>query len=76
MNQTVQLRHSNVNNCIDKTLFGNLVLSFFQHHSCNMSSVKQNLNVKSSGEKCQALWDLKKGLQTKKSVKKYDVTCC
>ena len=64
MNQTVQFRHSNVNNCIDKTLFGNLVLSFFQHHSCNnMFSVKQKINVKSLGEKCQALRDLKKVLK-------------
>ena len=47
-----------------------LFFLFFQHHSCNnVSSVKQKLNVKSLGEKCQALRDLKKGPQTKKSVK-------
>ena len=34
-----------------------------------MSSVKRKLNVKSLGEKCQALGDLEKGPQTKTSVK-------
>ena len=34
-----------------------------------MSSVKQNVKVKGIGEKCQALRDPEKGLQTKTSVK-------
>ena len=34
-----------------------------------MSSVKQKLKVKGIGEKCQALRDPEKGLQTKTSVK-------
>ena len=34
-----------------------------------MSSVKRKLNVKSLGEKFQALGDLEKGPQTKTSVK-------
>ena len=43
---------------------------FFQHRSGNnMSSVKRKLNVKSLGEKCQALRDPEKGPQTKTSVK-------
>ena len=54
-------------------LFGSLLFFFFffffQHRSGNMSSVKQKLNVKSLGEKCQALRDLEKGPQTKKSLK-------
>ena len=70
MNQTAQFRHSNVNNCIDKLCSEVCSFAFFQHRSGNsMSSVKRKLNVKSLGEKCQALRDLEKGPQTKRSVK-------
>ena len=34
-----------------------------------MSSVKRKLDVKSLGEKCQALGDLEKGPKTKTSVR-------
>ena len=62
--------HSNVNNCIDKTLFRNLFVLFFQHRSGDsMSSVKRKLNIKCLGEKCQGLRDLEKGPQRKTSVK-------
>ena len=44
--------------------------SFFQHRSGNtVSSVKRKLNVKSFGEKCQALRDLQKGLSNKDASK-------
>ena len=70
MNHTVHFRHSNVNNCIDKALFGGFFFLFFQHRSGNnMSSVKRKLNVKSLGEKCQALRDLERGPLINKSVK-------
>ena len=70
MNHTAQFRHSNVNNCIDKLCSEVCSFVFFQHRSGNsMSSVKRKLNVKSLGEKCQALRDLEKGPQTKKSLK-------
>ena len=47
---------------------------FFQHHSGNnMSSVKQKLNIKSLGEKCEALRDLEKGLSNKDVAEKYGV---
>ena len=43
---------------------------FFQNRSGNsMTSVKPKLNVKSLGEKCQALRDLEKDPQTKTLVK-------
>ena len=46
------------------------VCSFFQNRSGNsMTSVKQKLNVKSLGEKCQALRDLGKFSQTKTLVR-------
>ena len=75
MNHTVHFSHSNVNNCIDKTLLGSLLfLSFFQHCSgINMYSVKRKLDVKSLGEKCQAFKGLEKGLDV---CEKYDVPCC
>ena len=63
MNHTAHFRHSNVNNCIDKTLLGRC--SFSQYRSGNnMSSVKRKLNEKSLAEKCKALRDLEKGPQT------------
>ena len=55
----------------------NFVLSFLQHcPGNNMSSVKRKLNVKSLGEKCQALRDLKKGPQTKTSLINMMLLCC
>ena len=69
MNQTVQFRHSNVNNCIDKTLFRSLFSFFSTSLGNNMSPVKWKLNVKSLGETCQALRDLEKSPQTKMLVK-------
>ena len=66
VNHTVHFRHSNVNNCIDKTLFGSLFFLFFNILSgSNMSAVKRQLNVKSVGEKCQTLRELEKGLSNK-----------
>ena len=72
MNHTVHFRHSNVNNCIDKTLFGSLFFLFFNILSGNkMSSVKRQLSVKSLGEKCQALRELEKGLSNKDVAEKH-----
>ena len=69
MNHTVHFRLLNVNNFIDKTLFGSY-LSFLQHRSGNnLSLVKRKLNLKSLGEKYQALRDPGKGPQTKTLVK-------
>ena len=46
------------------------VCSFFQNRpGKSMTSVKQKLNVKSLGEKCQALRDLGKFSQTKTLVR-------
>ena len=74
MNHTVHFRHSNVNNCIDKTLFGSLFFLFFNILSGNkMSSVKRQLSVKSLGEKCQAMRELEKGLANKDVAEKYGV---
>ena len=58
--------------CLEVCYF---IIFFFQHRSGNMSSVKQKLNVKSLGEKCQALRDLEKGPQTKKSLKNMMYRC-
>ena len=74
MNHTVHFRHSNVNNCIDKTLFGSLFFLFFNILSGNnMSSVKRQLSAKTLGEKCQALRELEKGLSNKDVAQKYGV---
>ena len=70
MNHTAQFRHWNVNNCIDKTLSRNLFFLFLnivQTTTCPQLS--ENLSLKSLGEKCQALRDLEKCLQTKTLVK-------
>ena len=74
MNHTVHFRHSNVNNCIDKTLFGSLFFLFFNILSGNnMSSVKRQVSVKSLGGKCQAFGQLEKGLSNKDVAENYDV---
>ena len=66
MNYTIHFRHSNVNNCIDKTLFERLFFLFFNILlGNNMSSVKQQLSVESLGEQCQALREPEKGLSNK-----------
>ena len=55
--------------CLEVCLF-----SFFEHCSGNnMPSVKRKLSVKSLGEKCQALRDLKKGFLNKDVAEKYGV---
>ena len=70
----VHFRHSNVNNCIDKTLFRGLFFPFFNILSGNnMSSVKRQLSVKSLEEKCQPLRELVKGLSNKDVAEKYGV---
>ena len=71
MNHAVHFRHSNVNNCVDKILFGSFF--FFNIFSGNMSSVKRQLSVKSLGEKWQALRQLEKGLSNKDVAEKYGV---
>ena len=74
MNHTVHFRHSNVNNCIDKTLFGSLFFLFFNILSGNnMFSVKWQLSVRSLGEICQALRELEKGLSNKDVAEKYGI---
>ena len=77
MNHTIHFRHSNVNNCIDKTLFGSLLFLFFNILSgSNISSVKvttQSVCVKSLGKKCQASRDLEKCLSNKDVTEKYGV---
>ena len=72
MNRTVFFRHSNVNNCIDKTLLGSWFFLFSQHRSDNnVSSVKRKLSVNSLDEKYQALRDLEKGLSNKDVAEKW-----
>ena len=74
---TVHFRHTNVNNCIDKSLFGSLFFLFFQHCPGNiMSSVRRKLNVKSLSEKMSGFEKLKKRSSNKDVGKKYDVPCC
>ena len=74
MNHTVHFRHLNVNNCIEKILFGSLFFLFFNILSGNnIFSVKRQLRVKSLGEKCQALRELDKGLSNKDLAEKYDL---
>ena len=74
MNHAVHFRHSNANNCIDKTLFESLLFLFFNILSGNnMYSVKRQLSVKSLGEKCQALRQPEKRLSNKDVAEKYGV---
>ena len=71
-NHTVHFRHSNINNCIEKTLFGSLFFLSFNTVQ-QMSSVKRKFNVKSLGEKYKILRDLEKGLSKKDVAEKYGV---
>ena len=74
MNHTAHFRHLNVNNYIDKNLFGSLFFLFFNILSGNnMSSVKRQISARSLGEKCQALRELEKGLLNKDVAQKYGV---
>ena len=68
INRTVHFRYSNVNNCIDKTLFRRF-FSFFSF----FPSVKGKFRVKSFGKKCQALRDREKVLFKKDIAEKYGV---
>ena len=51
-------------------IWSNIYLFLFQY---NNLSVKRKLNVKSFGEKCQALKDLEIGISEKEVAKKYGV---
>ena len=54
-----------------RKLWSNVYIFLLQH---NNMLIKRKLEVKSLGEKCQALKDLESGLSNKKVAKKYGVT--
>ena len=76
MNHTVHFRHSNINNYIDKTLFGSsFFFFFFQHRSgtqCKHGDIILH-GLKSLGKKCQTLRNLEKGLANNNVVQRYGV---
>ena len=74
INRSVHFGYSNVNNCIEKTLFRSFFFPFFIICSgTNMPSVKGKFRVKSFGKKCQALRNREKVLFKKDIAEKYGV---